>query len=45
MKPEINYKKKAVKVHKYVEIKQNATKQLLGQQRSQRRNQKIPGDK
>ena len=31
--------------HKYVETKQHAIEQLLGQWRNQRRNQKIPEDK
>ena len=42
MKLEINYKEKA---GKYMETKQHAIEQLLGQRRSQRRNQKLPENK
>ena len=45
MKLEINERKKYRKICKYVEIKQDVTKQQRGHQRSQRRNQNIPRDK
>ena len=42
MKLDVSYKQKTGKIcgksHKYVEIKGHATKQLMGQQRNQRRN-------
>ena len=37
MKIEINYKNKIGKKHKYVEAKQYATKQAMGQQRNSKR--------
>lgn len=46
MKLGINYKKKiGGKTHKYVKIKQYATKQLMGQQRDLKGNKKTPWDK
>ena len=39
MKLENNYKKKTGKLTSYVEIKQHATKQPIGQKRNKNRNQ------